>query len=81
MAKQLPITTEGTVTQELPNVMFRVDLDNGMNILCVTSGKMRQNFIKVIAGDRVTVEISPYDLSKGRIVSRQKIKNDTPKTE
>lgn len=70
MTKQNLITAEGVVTQALPNVMFRVDLDNGYNILCVASGKMRQNYIKVIEGDRVKVEISPYDLTRGRIISR-----------
>jgi translation initiation factor IF-1 len=64
------IIAEGMVTQALPNAMFRVDLDNGVNILCVTCGKMRKNFIKVIEGDRVKIEISPYDLSKGRIIAR-----------
>lgn len=73
MAKVNAITTEGTVTQTLPNAMFRVDLDNGHNILCVISGKMRHNFIKVIEGDRVKVELTPYDLSRGRIVSRLKL--------
>ena len=70
MAKVDGITVEGTVTQCLPNAMFRVDLDNGHNILCVISGKMRPNFIKVIEGDKVKVEISPYDLTRGRITSR-----------
>ena len=70
MARVDGITTEGVVTQCLPNAMFRVDLDNGHNILCVISGKMRHNFIKVIEGDKVKVEISPYDLTKGRIISR-----------
>ncbi len=70
MADKNLIVQEGTVTQALPNAMFRVDLDNGVNILCVICGKMRKNFIKVIEGDRVRVEISPYDLSKGRIVAR-----------
>ena len=73
MAKVNAITTEGNVTQALPNAMFRVDLDNGHNILCVISGKMRHNFIKVIEGDRVKVELTPYDLSRGRIVSRLKL--------
>jgi translation initiation factor IF-1 len=77
MAKTNAITTEGTVTQALPNAMFRVDLDNGHNILCVISGKMRHNFIKVIEGDRVKVELTPYDLSRGRIVSRLNIKNNS----
>lgn len=70
MAKTENLTAEGVVTQALPNVMFRVDLDNGVNILCTASGKMRTNYIKVIEGDRVRVEISPYDLTRGRIVSR-----------
>lgn len=70
MAKVDGITVEGTVTQCLPNAMFRVDLDNGHNILCVISGKMRHNFIKVIEGDKVKVEISPYDLTRGRITTR-----------
>ena len=70
MARVDGITTEGVVTQCLPNAMFRVDLDNGHNILCVISGKMRHNFIKVIEGDKVKVEISPYDLTRGRITSR-----------
>jgi translation initiation factor IF-1 len=70
MAKNNGITTEGVVTQALPNAMFRVDLDNGHNILCVISGKMRHNFIKVIEGDRVKIEMTPYDLTRGRIISR-----------
>ena len=70
MAKNNGIVTEGKVTQALPNAMFRVDLDNGHNILCVISGKMRHNFIKVIDGDRVKVEMTPYDLTRGRIISR-----------
>lgn len=70
MAKENSIIVEGVVTQCLPNAMFRVDLDNGHNILCVISGKMRHNFIKVIEGDKVKVEISPYDLTRGRITSR-----------
>lgn len=70
MSKKNVITTEGVVSQALPNAMFRVDLDNGYNILCVISGKMRQNFIKILEGDRVKIEMTPYDLTKGRIVSR-----------
>jgi translation initiation factor IF-1 len=73
MGKDNVITVEGVVTQSLPNAMFRVDLDNGHNILCVISGKMRHNFIKVIEGDKVKVEISPYDLLRGRIVSRLRL--------
>ena len=76
MGKNNVITTEGTVTQALPNAMFRVDLDNGHNILCVISGKMRHNFIKVIDGDRVKVELTPYDLSRGRIVSRLRFEDN-----
>ena len=70
MGKNL-ITVNGTVTEALPNAMFRVDLENGYNILCVLCGRMRKNFIKVLEGDKVMIEMSPYDLNKGRIVSRQ----------
>lgn len=64
------IVVNGIVTQALPNAMFRVDLDNGYNILCVLSGRMRKNFIKVLEGDNVKIEMTPYDLTKGRIISR-----------
>ncbi len=70
MAKTQPITAEGVVTEALPNAMFRVQLENGHKILCVASGKMRKNYIKVIVGDTVRVELTPYDLSKGRIITR-----------
>ena len=70
MAKTQPITVEGTVIEALPNAMFRVELDNGVTILCVASGKMRKNYIKIIVGDRVRVEMTPYDLTRGRIVTR-----------
>lgn len=70
MAKTQPITMEGVVIEALPNAMFRVELENGHVVLCVASGKMRQNYIKVIVGDSVRVEITPYDLTKGRIVTR-----------
>lgn len=70
MPKTQPIVAQGVVTEALPNAMFRVDLDNGYNILCVASGKMRKNYIKIIVGDTVKVELPPYDLSKGRIVTR-----------
>ena len=70
MAKKDSIVVNGVVTQALPNAMFRVDIENGYNILCVISGKMRQNYIKVLEGDNVKVEMTPYDLSKGRIISR-----------
>lgn len=70
MAKTQPLTVEGTVIEALPNAMFRVELDNGVTILCVASGKMRKNYIKIIVGDRVRIEMTPYDLTKGRIVTR-----------
>lgn len=70
MAKKDSIVVNGVVTQALPNAMFRVDIENGYNILCVISGKMRKNYIKVLEGDNVKVEMTPYDLSKGRIISR-----------
>lgn len=70
MAKKDSIVVNGVVTQALPNAMFRVDIENGYNILCVISGKMRHNYIKVLEGDKVKVEMTPYDLSRGRIISR-----------
>lgn len=72
MAKQGPITMDGVITDTLPNAMFRVKLDNGHEILAVISGKMRMHYIKILVGDKVTVEVSPYDLSKGRITYRYK---------
>jgi len=72
MAKQGQIKVDGTITETLPNATFRVKLDNGHEILAHISGKMRMNFIKILVGDKVTVELSPYDLSKGRIVYRYK---------
>ncbi|HEY6192260.1 MAG TPA: translation initiation factor IF-1 [Bacteroidota bacterium] len=72
MAKQGPITMDGIITETLPNAMFRVRLDNGHEILAVISGKMRMHYIKILVGDKVTVEMSPYDLSKGRITYRYK---------
>ncbi|MGO9480266.1 MAG: translation initiation factor IF-1 [Candidatus Kryptoniota bacterium] len=72
MAKQGQIKVDGTITETLPNANFRVKLDNGHEILAHISGKMRMNFIKILVGDKVTVELSPYDLSKGRIVYRYK---------
>jgi len=71
MAKDT-IRVEGVVTQVLPNTMFKVKLDNDHEILAHISGKMRMNFIKIMTGDKVRVEMSPYDLSKGRIVYRGK---------
>jgi translation initiation factor IF-1 len=72
MAKEQAITVEGTVVEALPNTMFRVELENKHVVLAHVSGKMRMNFIKILPGDRVTVELSPYDLTKGRIVYRYK---------
>ena len=72
MAKQGPITLDGVITDTLPNAMFRVKLDTGHEVLAVISGKMRMNYIKILVGDRVTIEMSPYDLSKGRITYRYK---------
>ena len=72
MAKSDAIEVEGTVTEPLPNAMFRVELENGHRVLAHLSGKMRMNYIKILPGDRVKLEMSPYDLSKGRIVYRYK---------
>ena len=70
LSKQDLIEMEGTVTESLPNAMFRVDLDNGFNVLAHISGKIRRNYIKILPGDRVKVELTPYDLTKGRITYR-----------
>ena len=72
MAKEEGIQVEGTVVEALPNAMFRVELENGHRLLAHISGKMRMHFIKILPGDKVTVELSPYDLSRGRIVYRYK---------
>jgi len=72
MAKQDVIEVEGTVIEPLPNAMFRVELQNGHKVLAHVSGKIRMNFIRILAGDRVMVELSPYDLTRGRIVYRYK---------
>ncbi|MBN2158832.1 MAG: translation initiation factor IF-1 [Spirochaetes bacterium] len=72
MAKEEPIEVEGVVVEPLPNAMFRVKLDNGHVVLAHISGKMRMHYIRILAGDRVTVELSPYDLSRGRIIYRSK---------
>ena len=72
MAKDDTITAEGVVVESLPNAMFRVKLENGHIVLAHISGKMRMHFIKILPGDKVTVEISVYDLAKGRIVYRHK---------
>ena len=66
------IKVEGEVKEVLPNTMFRVELDNGHEVLAHISGKMRMNFIKILPGDKVVLEVSPYDLEKGRIVYRKK---------
>ena len=70
MAKEDLIEVEGTVKESLPNARFRVQLDNGHIVLAHVSGKIRMNFIRILPGDRVKVELSPYDLSKGRITFR-----------
>ncbi|MBE0618073.1 MAG: translation initiation factor IF-1 [Proteobacteria bacterium] len=72
MAKEEAIEVEGTVLEPLPNAMFRVELDNGHRVLAHVSGKMRKFFIRILPGDRVTVELSPYDLTRGRITYRKK---------
>ncbi len=72
MAKEEGIQVEGTVVEPLPNAMFRVELENGHIVLAHISGKMRMHFIKILAGDKVTVELSPYDLNRGRIIYRAK---------
>jgi translation initiation factor IF-1 len=70
VAKEEAIEVEGTVVEPLPNAMFRVELENGHRILAHISGKMRMHFIKILPGDKVTVELSPYDLTRGRITYR-----------
>jgi translation initiation factor IF-1 len=72
MPKEETITVEGKVIEPLPNAMFRVELDNGHVVLAHISGKMRMHFIKILPGDKVTLELSPYDLTRGRITYRYK---------
>ena len=72
MAKEDVIEVEGVVKEPLPNAMFKVELENGHEILAYISGKMRMHFIRILPGDKVTLEISPYDLSRGRITYRAK---------
>lgn len=72
MAKADMIEIEGMVTEKLPNTMFRVKLENGHTVLAHISGRLRQNFIRILPGDKVTMELSPYDLTKGRIIWRDK---------
>jgi translation initiation factor IF-1 len=70
MAKEDAIEVEGTVLEPLPNAMFRVELANGHKVLAHISGKMRMHYIRILPGDKVTVELSPYDLTRGRIIFR-----------
>ena len=72
MPKEEPIEVEGRVIEPLPNAMFRVELENGHRVLAHVSGKMRMHFIKILPGDQVTLELSPYDLTRGRIIYRAK---------
>lgn len=72
LAKEDAIEVEGTVVEPLPNAMFRVELSNGHKVLAHVSGKIRMHFIKILPGDRVTVQLSPYDLTRGRITYRYK---------
>lgn len=72
MAKEEAIEMEGTVIETLPNTMFRVELENGHVVIAHISGKMRKHYIRILTGDKVTVQLTPYDLSKGRITYRAK---------
>lgn len=72
MAKEEAIVVEGKVLESLPNAMFRVEIEGGHRVLAHVSGKMRMNFIRILPGDEVKVELSPYDLSRGRIIYRSK---------
>ncbi|MBC8531586.1 translation initiation factor IF-1 [Gehongia tenuis] len=72
MSKQDVIEVEGTVVESFPNAMFQVELENGHRVLAHISGKLRMNFIRILPGDKVTIELSPYDLTRGRIVWRGK---------
>jgi translation initiation factor IF-1 len=72
MPKEDAIQVEGKVLETLPNAMFRVELENGHKVLAHISGKMRMHFIKILPGDKVTIELSPYDLTRGRIIFREK---------
>jgi len=72
MAKEAAIKVDGTILETLPNATFRVELENGHKVLAHISGKMRMHFIKILPGDKVTLELSPYDLSRGRIIYRYK---------
>ena len=72
MSKEDVIESEGVVVEKLPNAMFKVELENGHQVLAHISGKLRKNFIRILPGDKVTMEMSPYDLTKGRITWRDK---------
>jgi len=72
MNKEEKIITEGTIVEVLPNTMFKVEIENGHKIISHLSGKMRLNFIKLVVGDKVKIEISPYDINRGRIITRLK---------
>ena len=72
MGKEDVVEVQGTIVETLPNAMFRVELENGHRVLAHISGKMRMHFIKILPGDKVTVELSPYDLTRGRITYRFK---------
>jgi len=72
MSKEALIKIDGTILDTLPNATFKVELENGHKVLAHISGKMRMHFIKILPGDKVTVELSPYDLSRGRIIYRYK---------
>jgi translation initiation factor IF-1 len=72
MSKQSNITLDGTIIEALSNAMFRVELENGHQVIAHISGKMRMNYIRILPGDKIKMEMSPYDLSKGRIVYRYK---------
>ncbi|MBV9997623.1 MAG: translation initiation factor IF-1 [Verrucomicrobia bacterium] len=71
MAKEEPLIAQGVISEVLPNTMFRVSLPNGQKVLAHISGKMRKHFIRIVPGDRVEVELSPYDLTKARIIFRE----------
>ena len=75
MAKEESIEMQGTILETLPNTMFRVQLDNGHIVMAHISGKMRKNYIRILTGDRVTVQMTPYDLTKGRIIFRNRDKD------
>ena len=77
MSKEEQIEMDGTVIDTLPNTMFRVELENGHTVTAHISGKMRKNYIRILTGDKVTVEITPYDLTKGRIITRHKQPRNT----